>query len=100
MKWAIMQHKKGLETKSFTGVYATEDGPEWMPGTKDVAKDLLIYHMPQGAGEHNMIRLVGEGSETDNDNQFSPIAIPNVTFYTGIRRSLSHTESYVGFEGS
>ncbi|CAM3754855.1 hypothetical protein [Parendozoicomonas haliclonae] len=100
MKWAILQHKDGLQTKTFEGIYTKEDGPAFMPGNKDVAKDLLIYHMPQGAGEHNMIRIVGEGSETDNDNQFSPIAIPNVTFYTGIRRSLSHTESYVGFEGS
>ena len=100
MKWSLLQHRKGLETKTFEGIYAEEDGPVWMPGNKKVAKDLLIYHMPQGAGEHNMIRLVGEGSETDNDNQFSPIAIPNVTYYTGIRRSLSHTESYVGFEGS
>lgn len=46
------------------------------------------------------MRLSDEGSETDNDYQFSPIAIPNVTHYMGIRRSLSHTESYVGFEGS
>src|SRR5690606_16748256 len=52
------------------------------------------------AGEHNIVRLVGEGSHTDNDYQFSPIAIPNVTNYMPIRRSLSHTESYVGFEGS
>ena len=47
-----------------------------------------------------MVRMVGEGSHTDNDYQFSPIAIPNVTNYMAIRRSLSHTESYVGFEGS
>ena len=46
------------------------------------------------------MRLRGEGSHTDNDYQFSPIAIPNVTSYMPIRRSLSHTESYVGFEGS
>ncbi|WP_281645693.1 hypothetical protein [Parendozoicomonas sp. Alg238-R29] len=100
MKWAVMQHKEGLTTHSFEGIYAEENGPAWMPGAKKVAKDLLTYHMPQGAGEHNLIRLVGEGSETDNDYQFSPIAIPNVSYYTGIRRSLSHTESYVGFEGS
>jgi hypothetical protein len=36
----------------------------------------------------------------DNDYQFSPVAIPNVSNYMPIRRSLSHTESYVGFEGS
>jgi len=29
-----------------------------------------------------------------------PITIPTVTNYMSIRRSLSHTESYVGFEGS
>jgi len=34
------------------------------------------------------------------DYQFSPITIPTVTNYMAIRRSLSHTESYVGFEGS
>lgn len=56
--------------------------------------------MPAGAGEHNIVRNVGEGSETDNDYQFSPIVIPNVTNHMPIRRSLSHTESYVGFEGS
>lgn len=100
MKWSLLQHEQDSETKTFEGIYADEEGPVWMPGNRAVAKDLLIYHMPQGAGEHNMIRVVGEGSETDNDYQFSPIAIPNVSFYTGIRRSLSHTESYVGFEGS
>ena len=47
-----------------------------------------------------MIRVNGEGSSTDNDYQFSPHTIPNVTNYMSIRRSLSHTESYVGFEGS
>ena len=96
MKWTVLQ----TLTNTFDGIYTSEEGPVWNSGKKDIAKDMLIYHMPAGAGEHNMVRVVGEGSHTDNDYQFSPIAIPNVTNYMAIRRSLSHTESYVGFEGS
>lgn len=96
MKWTVLQ----TLTNTFEGIYTSEEGPSWSSGKKDIAKDMLIYHMPAGAGEHNMVRVVGEGSHTDNDYQFSPIAIPNVTNYMAIRRSLSHTESYVGFEGS
>ncbi|MCD8522782.1 MAG: hypothetical protein LRY66_03275 [Saccharospirillaceae bacterium] len=96
MKWTVLQ----TLTNTFDGIYTSEEGPSWNSGKKDIAKDMLIYHMPAGAGEHNMVRVVGEGSHTDNDYQFSPIAIPNVTNYMAIRRSLSHTESYVGFEGS
>ena len=96
MKWTVLQ----AITKKFKGIYEKEEGPAWAPGKSNVTKDMLIYHMPAGAGEHNMVRINGEGSHTDNDYQFSPIAIPNVTNYMAIRRSLSHTESYVGFEGS
>jgi len=96
MKWTVLQ----TLTNTFDGIYTSEEGPVWSSGKKDIAKDMLLYHMPAGAGEHNMVRVVGEGSHTDNDYQFSPIAIPNVTNYMAIRRSLSHTESYVGFEGS
>ncbi len=96
MKWTVLQ----TLTNTFDGIYTSEEGPSWSSGKKDIAKDMLLYHMPAGAGEHNMVRVVGEGSHTDNDYQFSPIAIPNVTNYMAIRRSLSHTESYVGFEGS
>lgn len=96
MKWTVLQ----TPVKKFKGIYEKEEGPAWSSGAKNVAKDMLIYHMPAGAGEHNMVRINGEGSHTDNDYQFSPIAIPNVTNYMAIRRSLSHTESYVGFEGS
>lgn len=96
MKWSVLQ----TSTKTFDAIYDKEEGPSWAPGNEDVAKDMLLYYMPSGAGEHNIIRKVGEGSHTDNDYQFSPIAIPNVTHYMSIRRSLSHTESYVGFEGS
>lgn len=93
MRWTLLDNFKGIKTK--------EVGPVWTDGSNlDVDKTQLIYHMPQGAGEHNIVRIVGEGSHTDNDYQFSPIAIPNVTNYMAIRRSLSHTESYVGFEGS
>lgn len=100
MKWAILGDKDAPTTTEFEGIEAKEQGPSWDPGLADVDKTGLVYFMPGGHGEHNMIRKVGEGSETDNDYQFSPIAIPNVTNYMSIRRSLSHTESYVGFEGS
>lgn len=93
MRWTLLGN--------FKGIRAQEKGPAWTDGSKQaVDKTQLIYHMPQGTGEHNVVRLVGEGSETDNDYQFSPITIPGVTHYLPIRRSLSHTESYVGFEGS
>lgn len=93
MKWALLDKFEGIKT--------SEAGPNWTDGSKEkIDKTMLIYHMPQGTGEHNVVRAVGEGSHTDNDYQFSPIAIPNVTNYMAIRRSLSHTESYVGFEGS
>ena len=93
MKWSLLGDFKGIQTK--------EKGPVWTNGeSESVDKTMLIYHMPQGTGEHNIVRAVGEGSHTDNDYQFSPITIPNVTNYMAIRRSLSHTESYVGFEGS
>ncbi|UZE96512.1 hypothetical protein [Alkalimarinus alittae] len=96
MKWTVLQ----TALKTFKGIYENEPGPDWAPKEERIAKDMLIYHMPPGTGEHNMVRINGEGSHTDNDYQFSPIAIPNVTHYMPIRRSLSHTESYVGFEGS
>ncbi|WP_423789795.1 hypothetical protein [Leptospira perolatii] len=92
MKWALLGN--------FTGVKANEKGPKIDPTSQDVDKTNLIYVMPEGAGEHAIVRVSGDGAETSNDYQFSPIAIPNVTNYMGIRRSLSHTESYVGFEGS
>jgi len=92
MKWSLLG--------TFKGITGDEPGPRWSPGKAAIDKTALIYAMPQGAGEHNIVRLSDEGSHTDNDYQFSPIAIPNVTNYMPIRRSLSHTESYVGFEGS
>ncbi|MCC1496091.1 hypothetical protein [Alcanivorax sp. 1008] len=96
VKWAVLQ----TPFKTFDAIYDNEEGPSWDPGSAGVAKDMLLYHMPPGTGEHNMVRLNGEGSHVDNDYQFSPVAFPNVTNYMAIRRSLSHTESYVGFEGS
>lgn len=100
MKWTVLGDKTGATTATFEGIVASEEGPSWMPGKADIDKTTLLYYMPAGAGEHNVVRNVGEGSETDNDYQFSPIVIPNVTNHMPIRRSLSHTESYVGFEGS
>ncbi|VUD47701.1 hypothetical protein TDB9533_01080 [Thalassocella blandensis] len=92
LKWTLLDN--------FTGVEEKEEGPAWDPAAKDVDKSMLVYNVPQGMGEHTMVRIRGEGSLTDNDYEFSPIAIPNVTNHMPIRRSLSHTESYVGFEGS
>lgn len=100
MKWSILGDKSGATTATMKTIDTSEPGPKWAPGTANVDKTTLIYYMPGGAGEHTLIRNNGEGSLTDNDYQFSPIAIPNVTDYMPIRRSLSHTESYVGFEGS
>ncbi|MFT3924788.1 MAG: hypothetical protein QM778_19800 [Myxococcales bacterium] len=92
MKWAVLGQ--------FKGVTGEEAGPLWDPEPKQVDKTALIYAMPHGHGEHDLVRFHGEGSLTDNDYGFAPIAIPNVTHYLPIRRSLSHTEAYVGFEGS
>ncbi|MFT3924061.1 MAG: hypothetical protein QM778_16115 [Myxococcales bacterium] len=92
MKWSLLGN--------FKGVVADEPGPLWAQGTQRIDKTTIAYAMPPGTGEHNLIRINGEGSHTDNDYDFSPIAIPNVTYYLPIRRSLGHTESYVGFEGS
>jgi hypothetical protein len=100
MKWTVLGNKRGATTADFDGIEAQEPGPSWAPGDADIDKTTLLYYMPAGTGEHNMVRGAAEGSLTDNDYQFSPIAIPNVTNYMAIRRSLSHTESYVGFEGS
>lgn len=100
MKWTVLGDKSGATTATFDGITGSEQGPSWAPGAAEIDKTTLLYYMPAGAGEHNIVRMNGEGSETDNDYQFSPITIPNVTHYMGIRRSLSHTESYVGFEGS
>ena len=100
MKWAVLGDKTGATTATMSTIDTSEPGPSWAPGTANVDKTTLVYYMPAGAGEHTLIRNKGEGSLTDNDYQFSPIAIPNVTNHMPIRRSLSHTESYVGFEGS
>lgn len=100
MKWAVLGDKLGTTTATFDGISAEESGPSWASGKAKIDKTMLLYHMPAGTGEHNIVRLSDEGSKTDNDYQFSPIVIPNVTNYMAIRRSLSHTESYVGFEGS
>lgn len=100
MKWTVLGDKLGTTTTNFDGINAEEPGPSWAAGDAKIDKTMLLYHMPAGTGEHNIVRLANEGSKTDNDYQFSPIVIPNVTNYMAIRRSLSHTESYVGFEGS
>lgn len=92
MKWTLLG--------DFEGIHAAEQAPGSDAPAEFVDKTALIYSMPQGTAEHTIVRRLGDGHETDNDDQFSPIAIPNVTYHMPIRRPLSHTESYVGFEGS
>ena len=91
MKWALLDEFEGIRTL---------EGHPNRASAEPVDKTALIYSVPQGAAEHNIVRQFGDGHETDNDYQFSPIAIPNVTHFMAMRRPLSHTESYVGFEGS
>ncbi len=87
LKWATL-------TK-FEGVVGDEEG------IKNVDKSMLIQHVPNGSGEHSVVRSsMDHHSPYHNDWLFSPIAIPNVTTHTPLRRSLSHTEFYAGFEGS
>ncbi len=92
MKWTLLD--------TFSGVKGTEPGPTWSPGEASVDKTSLIYNVYAGTGDPTMVRGAGEGSLTDNDYSFSPVATPDITQYLPIRRSISHTESYVGFEGS
>ena len=88
MKWTTLSN--------FKGVKGEEAGIKG-----EIDKSMMIYHLPNGAGEHTLIRSsIDSFSPYHNDFLFSPIAIPNVTTHTPLRRSLSHTEFYAGFEGS
>ncbi|WP_058086932.1 hypothetical protein [Aquabacterium parvum] len=100
MKWATLGTGTGKTTSKFAYVNETEHGPKWAPGDAKVDKTPLMYLMPAGTGEATITRTAGEGGLYDNDYMFNPTAIPNVTFHLPVRRALSHTESYVGFEGS
>lgn len=100
MKWAVLGTLNGATTSKFAYVNEREHGPAWSPGNAQVDKTALLYAMPAGTGESTITRTHAEGSLYDNDYVFSPVAIPNVTYHLPIRRALSHTESYVGFEGS
>lgn len=100
MKWAALGTGTGKTTSKFAYVNETEHGPKWAPGDAKVDKTPLLYLMPAGTGEATITRTSGEGGLYDNDYMFNPTAIPNVTFHLPVRRALSHTESYVGFEGS
>ncbi len=104
--------------KSVTKVFAGLPNPNWsmkflvlskfkeVQGKEEgingeIDKTMLLYHIPNGAGEHSLLRSsTVKSSPYRNDFLFSPIAIPNVTTHTPLRRSLSHTELYAGFEGS
>lgn len=100
MKWATLGTGLGKTTSKFAYVNEDEEGPKWASGKARVDKTPLLYLMPAGTGEATITRTGGEGGLYDNDYMFNPTAIPNVTNHLPIRRALSHTESYVGFEGS
>ena len=51
----------------FDGIVTSEPGPAFDAASKNIDRTTLIYYMPAGTGEHNMIRASDEGSETDND---------------------------------
>lgn len=88
MKWALLSKFQGIKGQE-TGVNG------------DVDKTMMMYHIPNGAGEHTMVRSSADSfSYLRNDFFFSPIAFPNVTTHTPLRRSLSRTELFAGFEGS
>jgi hypothetical protein len=89
MKWTVLT---GLKT-----VTGNEVGPDGTNGYVD--KSLILYNVPPGTGEHTLVRHQ-DGSMYGNDYLFSPSAFPIVTRHTPIRRALSHTEMYAGFEGS
>jgi cytochrome c553 len=99
-RWTVLGDKTTDTTATFAYVVGDEPGPSWAPGKKKVDKTAMLYLMPAGATESTITRTAGEGTLYDNDYIFSPMTIPNVTNHLPIRRSLSHTESYVGFEGS
>ncbi len=99
-RWTVLGDKNAGTTATFTYISGDEPGPAWSSGKKKVDKTPLLYLLPGGATESTLTRTAGEGTLYDNDYIFSPITIPNVTNHLPIRRSLSHTESYVGFEGS
>ena len=99
-RWTVLGDKKGDTTATFSYIVGNEPGPNWMPGNKKVDKTALLYLIPPGATESRMARTAKEGGIYDNDYIFSPVAIPNITNHLPIRRSLGHTESFVGFEGS
>lgn len=99
-RWTVLGDKKAETTATFAYVVSNEPGPSWAPGTKQVDKTALLYLMPAGATEAVLTRTAGEGTQYDNDYIFSPVAIPNVTNHLPMRRALSHTEAFVGFEGS
>ncbi len=88
LKWTVLSN--------FGGVKGAEAGV-----SGNVDKTMLLYSVPNGSGEHSIVRSSNDlESPYRNDFLFSPIAIPNVTTHTPLRRSLSHTEFYAGFEGS
>jgi len=99
-RWTVLGDKLGDTTATFSYIEGLEPGPSFDKASKKVDKTPLLYLMPAGATEATLTRTAGEGSLYDNDYIYSPMTIPNVTNHLPIRRALSHTESYVGFEGS
>lgn len=90
MKWSVLGELRGVK-----GNETNRDGEECY-----VDKTRLLYSVPNGTGEHTLVRSGEEDSIYRNDGLFSPIAIPIITRHTPVRRALSRTELIAGFEGS
>jgi mono/diheme cytochrome c family protein len=90
MRWATLG--------KMYGVNDTEKGLSGDKATTD--KTLLLQSVPEGAGEHTLVRPAEDGSVYGNDHLFSPVAIPIITRHTPVRRALSRSEMVAGFEGS
>ncbi len=88
MRWSILGMKGIKGKEKINGVDVETD------------RSLILYAVPNGTGEHTLVRPAGESSIYDNDFLFSPSAIPIITRHTPMRRALSRTEMIAGFEGS
>jgi hypothetical protein len=99
----------GIPNHKWTAKFATLSGeipglkgketPRGDKGDVEVDKTMLVYSLPDGAGETTLIPAPGSGAFS-NDYLFSPVVIPNITRHTPLRRSQSRPELIAGFEGS
>jgi hypothetical protein len=94
-KWTTFNEGK------LRGMKGREAPPASRGGKGDLAVDktMLLYSMPDGATEATLIQAPDTGGFA-NDFLFSPVAIPNITRHTPLRRALSRPEQIAGFEGS